>query len=672
MQSTYEFFQLLGSVSADLFWFPLLIWSAVAVVVFIALKSIKKLNPIYLYHLRVATLAAIPVGLFSSFVIQKIISITETERFDPAVFVVESPKVFYLDTSNNATEFAANWVEPNFLVGITTAFILIVSLVMVFRLLFSYQHLRRLHDTLSKTKLGIISEFNLPKYSHIELAFHEHPMVPFTFGWKTPVIVLPEHIKDDNKKVRMAIQHELIHIQRGDYLLQLGLSVIESIFWFHPLIHFGSREIETYREISCDQQVLSTSDFSLKEYASMLYELIPLNRELGSFSVSMAVKQSTLRHRIETMKYHKLYNTSVKRSILFFFAMTLLVTLPVACSDLQGQQVLSSEELQDERITVMSHSISINDEVVLEKSAGGGSGPGIGSAFFGTKDHGIFVISLHEIDGAKKTGSISYDKISFSISRLDVEIISTGPILKNSKEADIWIKHYPNYSVHGVSGFFTQQNVNFEEHFKQYQSFNSEAGEYFKMPDQMPELIGGLSELQKYVEYPEMARKAGIQGRVTLQFIVDEQGNVINPRVKTGIGGGCDEAALAALANIKFKAGIKNGEAVKTQYSLPVIFRLTNTFDNADAQNTFSSEHSDGRKMQIFIFENSNGKLELRVTDKNKNPVEGAILRFEGENQGIISGKDGLITTEGITPGSHNYTIFHPNYWEMKMSIYIE
>ena len=47
----------------------------------------------------------------------------------------------------------------------------------------------------------------------------------------------------------------------------------------------------------------------------------------------------------------------------------------------------------------------------------------------------------------------------------------------------------------------------------------------------MPQLIGGLALLQKKVKYPEMARRAKIEGRVTIQFIVNEQGEVENPRV---------------------------------------------------------------------------------------------------------------------------------------------
>lgn len=85
-----------------------------------------------------------------------------------------------------------------------------------------------------------------------------------------------------------------------------------------------------------------------------------------------------------------------------------------------------------------------------------------------------------------------------------------------------------------------------------------------------------LAALQRKVKYPEMARRAGIEGRVTVQFIVNERGEVENPRVIRGIGGGCDEAALEAVKQAKFSPGMQRGRPVRVQYSLPIVFRLQN------------------------------------------------------------------------------------------------
>lgn len=100
--------------------------------------------------------------------------------------------------------------------------------------------------------------------------------------------------------------------------------------------------------------------------------------------------------------------------------------------------------------------------------------------------------------------------------------------------------------------------------------------DFFVVVEQMPELIGGLAELQSRIRYPEMARRAGIEGRVYVQFIVNEQGDVENPQVIRGIGGGCDEEAIRAVSQAQFRPGMQRGRPVRVQYSLPIVFRLQN------------------------------------------------------------------------------------------------
>ena len=98
--------------------------------------------------------------------------------------------------------------------------------------------------------------------------------------------------------------------------------------------------------------------------------------------------------------------------------------------------------------------------------------------------------------------------------------------------------------------------------------------EFFEIVEQMPELIGGLGELQKKIRYPEIAKKAGVSGRVFVQFVVDEQGNVKDPVVTRGIGAGCDEEAIRAIMQAKFEPGKQRGKAVPVKMSLPITFKL--------------------------------------------------------------------------------------------------
>ncbi len=100
--------------------------------------------------------------------------------------------------------------------------------------------------------------------------------------------------------------------------------------------------------------------------------------------------------------------------------------------------------------------------------------------------------------------------------------------------------------------------------------------EAFEMVEQMPALIGGFAGLQAKVRYPEIARKANVEGQVIVQFIVDENGDVSESTVVRGIGSGCDEEAVRVLKeHAKFVPGRQDGHPIKVKFSLPIIFKLS-------------------------------------------------------------------------------------------------
>ena len=98
----------------------------------------------------------------------------------------------------------------------------------------------------------------------------------------------------------------------------------------------------------------------------------------------------------------------------------------------------------------------------------------------------------------------------------------------------------------------------------------------FEVVEQMPELIGGMASIQNNIDYPEVARRAGIEGRVYVQFVVNERGDVEDPQVVRGIGGGADEEALRAVSQAKFRPGLQRGRPVSVRFTVPVVFRLQN------------------------------------------------------------------------------------------------
>lgn len=97
---------------------------------------------------------------------------------------------------------------------------------------------------------------------------------------------------------------------------------------------------------------------------------------------------------------------------------------------------------------------------------------------------------------------------------------------------------------------------------------------YFVAVEEMPAPIGGIQGIQSKIIYPEIAKRAGVEGKVYVLAFVDETGTVTKAQVIKGIGAGCDEAALDAVLKTKFTPGKQRGKPVKVQVSIPIIFKL--------------------------------------------------------------------------------------------------
>ena len=93
--------------------------------------------------------------------------------------------------------------------------------------------------------------------------------------------------------------------------------------------------------------------------------------------------------------------------------------------------------------------------------------------------------------------------------------------------------------------------------------------------DEPPTPIGGFRAIQKALKYPEIARKAGIEGRVTVHVLVSEEGIVIKTKILQSLGHtGCDQAAVSAIKNVRWHPAMQRDKAVKVWVAIPVIFRL--------------------------------------------------------------------------------------------------
>ena len=109
---------------------------------------------------------------------------------------------------------------------------------------------------------------------------------------------------------------------------------------------------------------------------------------------------------------------------------------------------------------------------------------------------------------------------------------------------------------------------------------DDKADEIFQVVEEMPVFPGGETKLLEYIsnniQYPQVARETGIQGRVFIGFVVEPDGSISNVKLLRGIGGGCDEEAIRVVKSMpKWKPGKQRGKVVRVSYQIPISFKLT-------------------------------------------------------------------------------------------------
>ena len=102
----------------------------------------------------------------------------------------------------------------------------------------------------------------------------------------------------------------------------------------------------------------------------------------------------------------------------------------------------------------------------------------------------------------------------------------------------------------------------------------NEEPHYFVAVENMPEPIGGIAAIQSKIVYPEIAKRAGVEGTVYIKAYVNKKGIVTKAIVLRGVGAGCDQAALKAVEETRFKPGRQRGKPVNVMISIPVSFKL--------------------------------------------------------------------------------------------------
>ncbi len=121
---------------------------------------------------------------------------------------------------------------------------------------------------------------------------------PVTFGWRRPVVLLPARFPQLALRMQDAILcHELLHIERNDWLYTLAEELIRAVFWFHPAIWWLLGEIQLAREQAVDREVIERTE-SRDEYVDALLAIAGHSTQADLAPAPLFLKKRHLKQRV--------------------------------------------------------------------------------------------------------------------------------------------------------------------------------------------------------------------------------------------------------------------------------------------------------------------------------------------------------------------------------------
>jgi TonB family protein len=192
----------------------------------------------------------------------------------PAVQTVVAP-----EESSGTTVTPAAKARHADATGVVWASIFLVwlmgCLAMLFAVTRSYVQLRRLRARarpLTWLEFTDCCESPRTDSPRLDIASSSEVQRPLLFGIIRPVLLTPADIRDwTTSEERSAIlRHEVAHLNRADHLMNLVYSVFRAVFFFHPMVRYALRHIDSERELACDESVVAQGP----ETARVLAEVI--------------------------------------------------------------------------------------------------------------------------------------------------------------------------------------------------------------------------------------------------------------------------------------------------------------------------------------------------------------------------------------------------------------
>ena len=368
-----------------------------------------------------------------------------------------------------------------------------------------------------------------------------------TFGVLKPTVLIPRSaVAWDEDRVRAVLLHELAHVRRGDWLVQVLAESARAVFWFNPLFWIACSRLRRESECACDDEVLAAG-VTPDRYAEHLVEIARGNRRspMPWAAVVPMARQSTLEGRVTAM-----LNPVVDRRAPSRLAVLLSGVLVVAAVILTAALQLSAQ----------GNALSVEGRVF---DPSGGVLPGV-------------EVTLEDANRIKwptttdRDGAFKFEPVGAGTYVLEASL----PGFKSLRHEFVL-----------AAGRRSPQNVTLQVGTLQETirvTAKRPAPAAASQPGQQPVRVrmgGNIKQPAKLLDvrpiYPESMRAAGLEGVVPMEAIIGVDGSVLSVRVVSAqVAPEFAASAVTAVRQWKFTPTLLNGAAVEVQMTVSISFGL--------------------------------------------------------------------------------------------------
>ncbi len=224
---------------------------------------------------------------------------------------------------------------------------------------------RQAEESIALTALCGEAERALGMKSAVRVRIAPGTMSPAVCGLFRATILVPRALLEQfsEEQLRAVLLHELIHVRRRDVLVNFAQSLIQIVYWWHPLLWVANTRIRQVREEAVDDAVMLALREEAEAYAPTLLEVakLALNHPLASLGlVGILESRQALRERIEQlMDFRPPRRAGLTLASLLGIVAFMAVTLPM------GQRPVQAAE-ETETITETVTQPNINQAVVIQ------------------------------------------------------------------------------------------------------------------------------------------------------------------------------------------------------------------------------------------------------------------------------------------------------------------